>query len=111
MTVPRRLSEQEFKACFVAPMSEVTESDEADVDIWSYVDGLDLDDLGLPGLNDVRYVYRDSQRRFDQVLIGTGRFNSLLVIVVDLIEREIFGHFLLDLNEEYASGGSHLKPV
>jgi hypothetical protein len=34
-------------------------------------------------------------------LIGTGRFNTLLVIVVDLGRRYVFGHFLLDLNEQY----------
>ena len=92
-------------------MRDVTANPGAGVDIWPYVDALDLDDLGVPSLNDVRYVYRDAKSRFDQVLIGTGRFNSLLVIVVDLERREIFGHRLLDLNEEYQSKGGHLRSL
>ena len=98
MTLPRKLSEDEFQACFAPPMVDVTESASAAVEIWSYVDSLDLDDVGVPSLNDVHYVYRDALGRFDQVLIGTGRFNALLVIVVDLRSETVFGHFLLDLN-------------
>ncbi len=111
MGAPRRLDEQEFAACFAAPMRNVTEHAEAVVDIWPYVGELDLDELGIPSLGDVHYVYRDGLGRFDQVLIGTGRFNALLVIVVDLTERAIFGHFLLDLNEKYGVRGGHLAPV
>ena len=46
-----------------------------------------------------------------QVLIGTGRFNALLVIVVDLGKSAVHGHFLLDLNKEYGTTGGHLKSV
>lgn len=82
-------------------MSDVTAEANAAVDIWPYVDALDCNELGIPGINDVRYVYRDADCRFDHVLIGTGRFNALLVILVDLASGAIFGHFLLDLNKEY----------
>ena len=104
--IVRKLREDEIKACFAEPMTDVTATAKAAVDIWTYVDALDLTDLGLPCLNDVRYVYRDSQNRFDQVLIGTGRFNTLLVIVVDLSQGSVFGHFILDLNKEYGLSGS-----
>jgi hypothetical protein len=109
--IPRRLSEEEFSACFAQPMSDVTAYADAAVDIWPYVDGLDLDELGMPSINDVHYVYRDARGRFDQVLIGTGRFNALLVIVVDLGAGAVFGHFLLDLNKEYGVSGGHLNIV
>jgi hypothetical protein len=59
----------------------------------------------------VHYVYCDANGRFDEVLIGTGRFNALLVIVVDLNAGTIFGHFLLDLNKEYGISGGHLRIV
>lgn len=110
-TLARHLTEQEFQSLFVSPMQDVTQSASAAVDIWAYVDALDLDALGLPHLNDVRYVYRDALNRYDQILIGTGRFNSLLVIVVSLSEREIVGHRLLDLNEAYGVSGSHLREI
>lgn len=111
MQASRLLSDEEFKACFAQPMRNVTEMPEPVLDIWPYVDSLDLDTLGVPSLHDVHYVYRDACERFDQVLIGTGRFNVLLVIVVDRHLRSILGHRLLDLNQEYGRDGAHLSPV
>lgn len=101
MHASRHLSDEEFTACFGQPMRSVTEDAEPVVDIWPYVDGLDVDALGLPGLNDVHHVYRDAGERFDHVLIGTGRFNTLLVVVVDRQLGAVLGHRLLDLNQTY----------
>lgn len=111
MQTTRLLSAEEFKACFAHPMRDVTEAAVPVLDIWPYVDSLDLDALGLPSLNDVRHVYRDAQDRFDQVLIGTGRYNRLLIIVVDRHRRAVLGHHLLDLNDAYDQHGNHLKVV
>ena len=111
MTRGRALSEQEFKACFAEPMQNVTANPGDAINIWPYVDALDLDDLCVPSLNDVHYVYRDAHSKFDQILVGTGRFNTLLVVVVDLEKRDVLGHRLLDLNREYATSGGHLKPI
>src|SRR6478752_6297314 len=66
----RLLSAEEFAACFAQPMRDVTKHAEPVVDIWPYVEGLDLDAVDLPALHDVRHVYRDARARFDQVLIG-----------------------------------------
>ena len=46
---------------FRSPMSNVTEQVEAAVDVWPYVDALNLDELGIPYLKDVHYVYRDAR--------------------------------------------------
>lgn len=92
-------------------MRDVTHDAEPALDIWPYVDSLDLDALGVPSLNDVHYVYRDAHERFDQVLIGSGRFNTLLVVVVDLHLRVVLGHRLLDLDETYNPTGTHLRPA
>ena len=98
MVPARPLSQEEFGACFAAPMRDVTSTADPDTDIWPYVDGLDLDILGIPSVGDVHYVYRDALDRFDQVLIGTGRFNTLLVVVVDRGLKAIHGHRLLALD-------------
>ncbi|WP_378945686.1 hypothetical protein [Mesorhizobium sp. ANAO-SY3R2] len=111
MTSGRRLTEEEFQDCFAHPMIDITEHAEAVVDIWPYVDALDLHELGIPYVNDVHYVYRDAHDRFDQILLGTGRFNALLVIVVELGASAVFGHFLLDLNEEHGASGGLLRSV
>jgi len=92
-------------------MQNVTARPDPKVNIWPYVDGLDLEILGVPSIGDVHYVYRDALNRFDQVLIGTGRFNALLVIVVDLASRAVVGHHLLDLNEKFGVRGGHLRDL
>jgi len=111
MTFARLLSDEEFEACFATPMRNVTDDQDPRADIWPYVDSLDLNLLGLPSINDVHYVYRDAGDRFDQVLIDTGRFNTLLVIVVDRDSHRVLGHHLLDLNEKYDVRGGHIREV
>jgi hypothetical protein len=111
MTFPRQLTDREFKRCFAEPMTNVTGTATPAVDIWPYVESLNLNALGLPSLNEVRHVYRDGLGRYDQVLIGTGRFNALLVIIVDLSAKAVLGHFLVDLNKEYGLEGGHLRAV
>ena len=56
-------------------------------------------------------MYQDASGRLDQVLIGTGRFNALLVVFFDRDVGTILGHFLRDLNKEYGVSGGHLKIV
>lgn len=97
----RHLSQQEFDACFAAPMRDVTSTADPQADIWPYVDGLDLDTLGIPSVGDVHHVYRDGLDRFDQVLIGTGCFNTFLVVVVDRGLKAVHGHRLLEVGKIY----------
>jgi hypothetical protein len=111
METTRLLSIEEFERCFVAPMQNVTADAEPKTDIWPYVDSLDLNALGLPSINDVHYVYRDALGHFDQVLIGTGRFNTLLAVVVDRQQQIVTGHHLLDLNEKFSVRSDHLRTV
>jgi len=82
-------------------MRNVTAEADAIVDIWPYVEAVERSNDGIADILDVAHVYRDSEARFDQVLIETGTFNVFLVIVIDLRSQSIFGHRLLDLNAEY----------
>ncbi|KAA0096219.1 hypothetical protein CIW49_21220 [Mycolicibacterium sp. P1-18] len=85
-------------------MRNMTESAEPVLDIWPYVDAVDLGALGFTDLTDVRYVYRDASDRLDHVLIGTGNFNTVFVVVVDRILGVVKGHHVLDLNERFGLG-------
>jgi hypothetical protein len=78
MTIIRRLSDEEFKSYIAGPMTNVTAHMNVAVEIWPYVNALDLDELGVPSINDVRYLYQDASGWFDHVLIGTSRFNALV---------------------------------
>ena len=97
----RELTSDEFDGCFVHPMRDVTTEAEAGFDIWPYVDAVIFPASGPTKALDVAYVYRDANGSYDQVLIETDWFNVLLVVVIDLQSRSIYGHHLLDLNEKY----------
>jgi hypothetical protein len=107
----RLLTTEQFQRCFAQPMQDITGTAESVLDIWPYVDSLDLDTLGVERVNDVRSVYLDGRERLEHVCIGTSRFNALLVIVVDRVQRGILGHHLLNLNEEYGVAGAHLRGI
>lgn len=73
------------------------------VDIWPYVDEIPRDDVlpfDITG-QDVEYVYRTSDDRFDHVLIPSKTKNVYLVVVVDLQAQSVYGHHVLNLNEKY----------
>ena len=84
-------------------MTNVTETATDVLDIWPYVTSVPETDLEghsvCKGL--VQAVQRSGDERFDHVLVGTHTKNVFLVIVVDLVADEIYGHRLLDLNKEY----------
>ena len=51
--------------------------------------------------NLVDKVYRNDTSTFDQVLLPTDNKNAFIILVVDIVNETLFGHFKLDLNKEY----------
>jgi hypothetical protein len=101
----KKITEKEFKTTFSERMNDVTNDADAIVDIWEYVKALEKSKYFI---NDyivqkrlVEYVYRNSINTYDQILIPTIKKNIYLIIIVDIKEGNIFGHYLLDLNKEY----------
>ena len=101
MSGTRLLDEAEFLSCFSAPMRDVTAEPGTNVDIWPYVDGIDVASLGLKQLGGVTLVYRDGTGRFDHVLIETDLCQVFLAVVVDLPTTAVLGHKRLDVGELY----------
>ena len=99
----RRLTETAFQATFTVPMKEVTGDEGEVVDIWDYVESVppgDLGDAGPPG-EAVSHVWRDAHDRYDHVLFPLRPAHTYLVIVVDLKQRCVHGHHVLDLGALY----------
>jgi hypothetical protein len=101
----KKLTKKEFKATFSEKMNDVTNVADAIVDIWEYVEALETSEYFI---NDyiiekrlIEKVYRNSINTYDQILIPTIKNNVYLIIIVDIKKGNIFGHYLLDLNEEY----------
>lgn len=98
----RLLTKAEYLATFLTPGEDVTQTATNVLDIWPYVSAIPADDLWGHGVvhEAVESVHRRGDR-FDHVLVETTTRNVFLVVIVDLRSDLIFGHFLLDLNEEY----------
>lgn len=101
------LSEKEFKSTFTDRMIDVTQTAEPAVDIWSYVQQLTADKIVDRHAFDnqlVEKIYRNQTNTFDQILLPTSYKNIFIIIVVDLVNEKIKGHYRLDLNAEYGLG-------
>jgi hypothetical protein len=97
------LDDETFDRTFVAPMRDVSDDSDPVTDIWSYVRAIpasDVRDLTVR-VEEVEHVYRSGDDQFDHVLIPTSAPNAYLVIVVSRITARVYGHHLLDLNQEY----------
>ena len=98
------LPEGQFKATFIGKMTNVTESAEPLDDFWIYVKALTKEYPVLKYALDnklVKSVYRNETNTYDHVLLPMDNKNIFLVIVVNLVSENIFGHYLLDLESEY----------
>lgn len=98
------LSEEQFKHTLWDKMIDVTDSAEPALDVWPYVKQLNeqnvVSDHVLNG-ELVEHVYRTGTSRFDHILLSGSRSNQYVVLVVDLNDCVIEGHYILDLNSEY----------
>ena len=86
-----------------AKMHNVTKIATDVLDIWPYVDSIPATDLKGHSIYDrfVEFVYRSDDKYFDHVLVMTKTKDVYLAVIVDLTHDSIFGHRLLDLNQEY----------
>ena len=88
-------------------MIDITATAEQVVDVWPYIEEVlsseyeDIDTVKW----DVAYVYINQSESHQHILINTGMENIYLVVVVDILQKHIFGHHLLNLNQKY--GLSH----
>jgi hypothetical protein len=98
------LTEKEFRSTFGNQMLDITETIESTVDIWEYVGELYVDEVVSEYVvaNElVEKVYRNDSSTFDHVLLPTENPNVFLVIIVDLLNETVLGHFALDMEQKY----------
>jgi hypothetical protein len=97
------LTPQQFKGT-MNNMVDVTETAEAIVDIWPYVEVLVKKDIVHKYVFEnqlIESVSRNDTCTYEHVLLPTAEPDTFIVIVIDLIRQAIFGHFKLDLKKEY----------
>ena len=101
----KELTETEFWNTFGNGMTDITQMEiDEPIDIWDYVKHLTENqtvDLIVYEKELVENVYRNDLKTFDHILLPTENQNVFLTIVVDLKNKKVFGHKILDLNKEY----------
>ena len=83
---------------------DVTENANPLVDIWDYVLNLVKENIVIEYVyenNLVEKVYRNLANTFDHVLLPTSDKNIFIVIVIDLKNVSVSGHYKLNLIKEY----------
>ena len=104
MTEVRELTEKEYNGAMSGGIKNVTESAEFITDIWEYARNFSvrmlLSEYGLENKL-IEAVYENGTKEYQHILLFGDRENVYVVIVVDVIKKEIIGHYYLDLNEKY----------
>ena len=98
------LTEEQYLKTMTGRMVDITATAEAVIDIWVYAERLVFEgelDQTIVENQYVQSVYRNDSTTFDHVLLHTGEHNVYVVILVDLINEVIFGHYMLNLNQKY----------
>lgn len=99
----RELNQENFQATFCPPMKDIVNEESDGIDIWVYVRQIPVKELKGHEIyyEFVEHVYRTGDNRFDHVLVVTKTLDVYLVVVIELVKKEIYGHIILDLNREY----------
>ena len=98
------LSEDEYRSKLSPKMFEVSETAEAILDIWPYVLMLVQNNIISEHVyknNIVEYVYCDSLKKYDHILLPTAISNIFIILVVNIPNVTIDGHYTLNLENEY----------
>ena len=104
MITARELTEKEFLATMSGGMKNVTDTAERLTDIWAYASQSEVREvISEYGFENrlIEAVYENGGGSYQHVLLYGVREDTYAVIVVDMREREVFGHYLLDLGEKY----------
>lgn len=96
------LDETSWRATFIEPIRRLTEEAVPVVDFWPYFEAIPADHFESHDCSEgeVDYVYRMGNR-YDHVLVNSTTPNVFMAIVVDLDERCVPGHRLINFNELY----------
>ncbi|HBS42820.1 MAG TPA: hypothetical protein DEA26_09080 [Oceanospirillales bacterium] len=93
----RKLSPEEFKATQNSPQRVMDSTPPAD--FWDYVAAIPADDFEFFDCRagNITHVYRMAYE-YEHVLINSQYQGVAMVVVTDLKNNTVYGHFLLDLN-------------
>ena len=99
----KRLSRSEFQATFTQEMRAVTTGSDPPFDFWPYFEEIpDADFCGFDcSEGQVDNAWQTSCGRFIHVLVKSKTANVFMAVLLDTASAEVYGHHLLNLNDEY----------
>ena len=97
------LNEAQFLETTSTPMAQVSPDGPPPLDFWPYFEKISTADFAGKDCSAgvVEWIWNDSRGRFQHVLINSTEHDVFMVIILDLREKSIIGHRLLDLPTEY----------
>jgi hypothetical protein len=101
----KNLTKEEYLETMVSPMTDVTETASPVIDIWNYIKDLVYENIVIKYVwekNLVEKAYRNGDSSFDHILLPTNENNVFVIIVVNINDKNIYGHYRLDLIKEYS---------
>lgn len=104
------LTKEQYLETMDTPMRFIEADDDSygPFPIAEYVDHV-IKSLSLPTTRkeiDIHHVYMNDSAGFCHILFDWGEANIFVAVVTRPAEKEIHGHYLLDLNSEYELGES-----
>lgn len=99
----KRLTETEFLATSSDPMRRLDLDASPPLNFWDYFESIPESDFEGHDCSagGVTYVWEDSSGRYQYVHVNSEDQNVFMVLVLDVAEKIVLGHRLLDLNREY----------
>lgn len=93
----RKLTAEEFNATKLGKPEKI-DAGEPPFDFWAYVEQIPAEDFGEYDCTagNVGHVYRMADQ-YEHVLIQSQYEGIAMVIVLDLQNKEVYGHFMLDI--------------
>jgi hypothetical protein len=94
------LTDGEYLALFDTLMEPRGEDDEPPFDFWPYFDAIPADDFcGRDcSLGSVTHAFRHPGGRYEHVLVDSRDPEAFMVLVLDVVEKRVVGHRLLELS-------------
>ena len=100
----KELTPDQYGETRAGKMINLTETAEPVVDIWPYVEVLTRKEIVsdyVVANNLVQSVYSNQDNSFHHILLPTADSNIFIVIIVNVLKKQIEGHYPLNLNREY----------
>jgi len=99
-----KLSDKEFHKTFSPPMQELGFDDETSgINLKKYIQKIIKKEKLKTSTKDIEihYVYHSPNEKYEHILFNYGVNELYLVIVINLINKDIIGYHILDLLEKY----------